>query len=66
MKKEIMKAIKGGRLAEYVAANAYQMERDTLKDVIVQLIFTLYDNGLNESAIDFIELWERLGLADEE
>lgn len=61
-----MKAIKGGRLAEYVAANAWQMERDTLKDVILQLVFTLYDNGLSESNIDFMELWDRLGLDDEE
>lgn len=65
-KKELVQAIKDNRLADHIARNYWNWSRECLKDIAIELIFTLYDNDLNESNIDIDELLERLNLDEEE
>lgn len=61
-KEELLQAIKHNNLADYVSTNYWQMTREELKAIAVQVIFTLYDNNLTGDDIDIQELLERLDL----
>ena len=53
-------------MGSYVATYYWEMSKEELKSLALQLIFTLYDNKLNESNIDIDELLERLNFEEEE
>lgn len=65
-KKELLGSIDRKHLASYIATYYWEMSKEELKDIALQLFFTMYDNNLNESDIDIDELLERLNLDDEE
>ena len=65
-KKELLQAIDRKRLSSYVSGYYWEMSKEQLKGIAMQLIFTMYDNGINESDIDIVELLEQLNLDDEE
>jgi hypothetical protein len=65
-KKELLQAISNKHLSSYIATYYWEMSKEELKDIALQLFFTMYDNSLNESDIDIDELLERLNLDGEE
>ena len=62
--KELLQAIKENRLADYVSANYWKLSKEQLKDITLQVIYTMYDNGIKDSKIDIVELLDRLDLED--
>ena len=65
-KKELLRAIDRKHLASYIATYYWEMSKEELKSITLQLIFTLCDNNLDESYIDIDELLERLNFVEEE
>lgn len=63
-KLQLLQAIKNGRLERYLSENWWKMDRADLYRIIVQLLFTMYDNDLVEEDIDMNELLERLDLEE--
>ena len=64
-KKELLRAIDRKHLGSYIATYYWEMSKEELKDIALQLFFTMYDNDLNESDINIDELLERLNLEEE-
>ena len=63
-KKELFEALENNELLNYVSTNYWKWSKEQLKDIVIQLIFTMYDNNITENHIDGGELLERLDLED--
>ena len=42
MEKEIIQAIKKGKLYDYIANNFYKMSKEHLRDLILEIIYMIY------------------------
>ena len=53
MKEQILEAIKNDMLYDFIANNYWQIERDTLKDIILELYFLVIENTNTEERTKF-------------
>ena len=55
MKKEILKAIKEDRLMDFIVSNSYQITKDDLATIIIELDYAIYKVVGKSDRADIIE-----------
>ena len=60
MKKEVLKACKDNNLYAFIASNYWNMSKEELKDICLELDYALYKNGHKDDVIvdDLKDRWE--------